>query len=140
MEVRKVLIKRNLMRQLEEKCQIMDTGVQKFFTKLEPLYKKGISNLLVITDKLSRWSDYSEKIMTKARDSSKVATGRFSMIGKVFLEALAYDLDIQYEIKNLFITKPTFDKYIEVDEMYKNLLKMTIAIEQERDKLCELLE
>lgn len=40
LEVKKVLTKRNIMRHLEEKCQIMDTGVQRLFTKLEPLYKK----------------------------------------------------------------------------------------------------
>jgi len=53
------------MRQLEEKCQILDTGVQIFFKNIEPLYKKGLPNLLVINDKLSMWFDYSEKIMTK---------------------------------------------------------------------------
>jgi len=128
------------MRQLEEKCHIMDKGVQRFFTKLEPLYKKGLPNLLVINDKLSAWSDYSEELMTKARDSSKVAAGRFSMTGKAFLEVLAYDLDIQYAIKRIFITKPTFYKYTEVDEFYINLLKMTIPNEQRWDKLCELLQ
>ncbi len=61
----------------------MDTGVQNFFTKLELIYNKGLPNLLVINGKLNTWSDYSEKIMTKARYSSKVAIGRFSMTGKV---------------------------------------------------------
>lgn len=82
------------MRQLEDKCQIMDTGVQKFFTKLKPLYKKGLLDLLFINDKLNTWSDYSDKIITKARDSLKVVARRFSMRRKVFLEALAYELDI----------------------------------------------
>jgi len=62
------------------------------------------------------------------------------MTGKAFLEPLAYDLEIQYAIKHIFITKPTFDKYIEVEEVYRKLLKMTIPSEQCWDKLCELLE
>ena len=57
----------------------MDTGVQRLFTKMEPLYKKGLPNLLVINDKLSTWFDYNEKLMSNARDSSKIAVGRFSM-------------------------------------------------------------
>lgn len=69
-----------------------------------------------------------------------VAGGRFNMIGKAFLETLAYDLDIQYAIKHIFISKLTFAKYIEVDEVYKNLPKTTIPSEQSQDKLCELLE
>jgi len=40
LEVRKVLTKRNLMRQLEEKGQNMTTCIHILFAKLEPLYKK----------------------------------------------------------------------------------------------------
>ena len=57
LEVRKVLNKRNLIRQLEEKGQNMNTGIQRFFAKLEPLYKKVFLNLLVINEKLSTWPD-----------------------------------------------------------------------------------
>ena len=68
--------------------------------------------------------------MTKARESLKVVARRFSMTRNMFLEALAYDLDIQYEIKHIFISKPTFAKYTEVDEVYRKLLKTTIPSEQ----------
>jgi len=78
--------------------------------------------------------------MTKPRDSSKVTIRRLSMTGKAFLEALSYDLDIQYAIPNFFITRPTFTKYTEVDEVYRKLMKMNILSEQRWDKLCELLE
>lgn len=59
---------------------------------------------------------------------------------KVFLEALAYDLDIQYAIPNLFITKLTLAKYNEVNEVYRKLMKMNISSEQRGDKICDLLE
>lgn len=130
LEVRKVLIKINPMRQLEEKCHIMEICVHKFFTKLEPLYKEGRPNLLVINDKLSMWYDYNEKIMIKARENLKVVVGRFSMTGKAFSEALAFDLNIQYAIKSLFITKLTFAKYTEVEKVYIKLLNMIILSEQ----------
>ena len=62
------------------------------------------------------------------------------MTGKAFLEVLAYDLDIQYEIKHIFLSKPTFAKYTKVDEVYRKSLKTTIPSEKCWDKLCELLE
>jgi len=37
LEVKRVLTKRSLMLQLEEKVQVMDQGVQKFFSKIEAL-------------------------------------------------------------------------------------------------------
>jgi hypothetical protein len=40
LEVKRVLTKRGLTLQLEEKVQIMDTGVQRFFGKIEALHKK----------------------------------------------------------------------------------------------------
>lgn len=107
----------------------MDIGVQRFFNKLEALYKKGLPSLLVINDKLNTWLDYSHKFITKSKHASKFTGGRISMIGKMFLESLAYDLDIQYEIKHIFISKPTFFKYTEVDEVYRKLLKTSIPSE-----------
>ena len=118
----------------------MNTCIQKLFSKLEPLYKKGLPNLLVINDKLSTWSDYSMQIMTKARDSSNFISRRLNMTGKEFLESLSYDLNIQYAIPNLFITRPTFSKYTKVNEVYRKLMKMNIASEQRWDKLFYLLE
>lgn len=71
----------------------------------------------------------------RVRDNSKVTVGIFSMTGKAFLEALAYILNIQYEIPNLFITRTKFEKYTEVDEVYINLMKMNIKSEQHWDKI-----
>lgn len=105
-----VLTKRNLISQLEEKCQVLDIGVQRFFSKLEVLYKKVLPSLLVINDKLNTWLDYGQKLMITAKDSSKFVGVKGNITGKAFLEALTYDLDIQYEIKHIFISKLTFCK------------------------------
>jgi hypothetical protein len=43
LEVKKVLTKKGLMLQLEEKAQMMDIGVQRFFSKVDTLHKKGTS-------------------------------------------------------------------------------------------------
>jgi hypothetical protein len=52
LEIKKVLTKKGLMLQLEEKYQTMDVRVQIFFSKVDSLYKKGLPGLLVINDNL----------------------------------------------------------------------------------------
>jgi hypothetical protein len=135
LEVKKVLTKRGLMLQLEERVQTMDVGVQRFFSKTDSLQKKGLPSLFVINNKLITLSDYKQKILTVAKDGSKFAGIQGSIMGKAFLETLQLDLSIQHEIKYLFITKPTFSKYTETDEVYRRLLKVTIPVSRD-GKTC----
>jgi DNA-directed RNA polymerase specialized sigma subunit len=67
LEVKKVLTKKGLMLQLEEKAQTMDIGVQRFFSKVDSLHKKGLPGLLVINDKLITLSDYKQKILSSRK-------------------------------------------------------------------------
>jgi hypothetical protein len=140
LEVKRVLTKRGLMLQLEEKAQNMDIGVQRFFSKIEALQKKGLPDLRVLNDKLMTLSDYKQRIATVAKDSSKFSGIQGSITGKAFLETLQHDLNIQHEIKYVFIIKPTFAKYTEMDEVYRRLLKITIPSTQRWDELCDLIE
>jgi hypothetical protein len=61
LEVKKVLTKKGLMLQLEEKAQTMDIGVQSFFSKVDSLHKKGLPGLLVINNKLIILFDYKQR-------------------------------------------------------------------------------
>lgn len=56
------------------------------------------------------------------------------------MEALEFDLHIRDEIKHLFLVKPTFQKYTEVDETYREFVKMAISDEDKWDQLCQILE
>lgn len=56
------------------------------------------------------------------------------------MESLDFELLIEHEIKHLFIVKPTFQEYTEVDDTYRNLVKFPTPDEDRWDKLCELLE
>jgi hypothetical protein len=71
LEVKRILTKRGLMLQPEDKVQTMDIGVKIFFIKIEALQKKGLPGLRVINDKLMTLSDYKNKLATMAKDSSK---------------------------------------------------------------------
>jgi hypothetical protein len=139
LEVNKVLTKKGLMSQ-QEKARVMDIGVQIFFSKIEVLHKKGLPTLLVLNDKLITLSDYKKKINTVEKDGSKFVGIQGSIIGKYLLEKLQLELSIQHEIKHSFITKPTFAKYIDMDEIYRKLLKVSIPNKKIWEDLCSLLE
>jgi hypothetical protein len=118
LEVKRVLTKIRLMLQLEQKVQAMDIGVQIFFSKIEALQKKGLPGLRVINDKLMKLSDYKKKLAIVAKDISKFSGIHGSITGRAFLEAFQSDISIQHEIPYIFIVKPTFAKYTEMDEVY----------------------
>jgi hypothetical protein len=128
------------MLQLEEKAQAMDIGVQRFFSKIDILHQKGLPGLLVINGKLITLSDYKQKIITVEKDGSKLVGIQGSITGKGFFETLKLDLIIQHEIKHILITKPTFAKYTEMDEIYRRLLKITIPSQKRWDGMCTLIE
>ena len=50
--MKKVLTKKNLNVQLEEKCQNLELTVNKFFNRIGPLTHKGLPSLFVINDKI----------------------------------------------------------------------------------------
>lgn len=128
------------MIQLENKCQTLKIVVQRFHTGFLSLNQRGLPRLVVMDDRLISLSDYSHKIFTISQDKSKFAREKGCITKKYFLEALDFDLNIKHEIKHIFINKPTFQKYIEVNETYRKLRKLSIPSGDQWDYLCELLE
>jgi hypothetical protein len=128
LEVKIILTKRGLMLQLEEKVQAMDLGLQIFFSKIEALQKKGLPGLKVINDKLMTLPDYKKRLTDVAKDSSKFAGIQGSITSKEFLDALQWDISIQHESQYIFVTKPTFAKYTEMDEVYRRYSKSTCPV------------
>jgi hypothetical protein len=128
------------MLQLEEKIQVMDQGVQKFFNKIDALQRKGLPGLKVINDKLMALPDYKKRLTEVSKDSSKFAGIQGSISGRAFMEALQLDISIQHEIKHIFIIKPTFAKYTDMDEVYRRLLKVTVPGHIRWEELCDLLD
>jgi hypothetical protein len=104
------------------------------------LHKEGLPGLLLLNDKLINLPDYKQKMSIVAKYNSKFVGIQGSITGKDFLETLQLDLSIQHEIKNIFITKPTFAKYTEMDEIYRKLLKISILGKKRWEDLCALLK
>jgi hypothetical protein len=71
LEVKRILTKRGLMLQFEEKFQNMNVEVHKFFSKIDALQKKGFPGWLVLNDKIMTLSDYKQNISMVENDSSK---------------------------------------------------------------------
>jgi hypothetical protein len=88
LEVKRFLTKRGLLLQLEEKVQIMDQGVHKFFSNIETLQKKGLPSLKVINDKLMTLLDYKKRLAEVSKDNSKFVGIQGSITSKAFLNGL----------------------------------------------------
>jgi hypothetical protein len=104
----------------------MDLGVHNFFINIEALHKNGLPGLKVIYEKLMMLPDYKKRLANVAKDSSKFSGIQGTITGKAFLDALQLDITIQREIWYIFITKPTFAKYTDMDEVYRRLLKVNV--------------
>jgi len=59
--------------------------------------------------------DYQRSLNKVSMNKSKFVQVRGDLSGHSLLEKLFDDLFIYYEVKHLFIVKPTFEKYTEVD-------------------------
>jgi hypothetical protein len=140
LEVKRVVTKRGLMLQLEEKIQIMDQGVQRFFLKIDTLQRKGLPGMKVINDRLMVLPNYKKKLIEVSKDCAKFAGIQSNITGRDFLEALRWDFEIQHEIKHVFVVKPTFAKYTDMDEVYRRLLKVTVPTSSRWEELCDLLD
>lgn len=86
LEVKRVLTKRNLMLNLEDKCQTMLLAIDRFMVKFEILRKKGLPNPLVINDKLMTQEDYNRKIREVARNQVNTSSMKGIPTSKVLYQ------------------------------------------------------
>jgi len=116
LEVKKVLSKRNLMQNLEDKCQNMQLAIDRFMAKFQILREKGLPNPLGINDKLMTEEDYNKKIREVAKDPINTSSMKALPTGKVLYQTFENLFYLQHEVKHLFINKPIFSKYTKADE------------------------
>jgi hypothetical protein len=84
--------------------------------------------------------DYKKRLLEVSKDSSKFAGIQGSITDKAFLYFLQWDISIQHEIQYIFLTKPTFAKYTEMDKVYRRLVKVTVPSHLRWEELCDLLD
>jgi len=129
LEVRRILTKENLMLQLENKCHNFESSNRRFHKKIFVLHKKDCLDL----------EQYQRKLYSIATDKSIFSKIKGTITSKAFMEGLIYDLFIKHEINHLFLVKPTFQKYTEVDETFRKLVKYTIPDEERWEELRKLM-
>jgi hypothetical protein len=56
------------------------------------------------------------------------------------MDALQLDISIQHDIRYIFLIKPTFAKYTDMDEVYRRLLKVAVPSHLRWEELCDLLD
>ena len=86
LEVKRVLTKRNLMLNLEDKCQTMQLVIDRFMTKSELLREKGLTSPLVINDKLMTQEEYNKKIKEVSKEQANTSSMSGIPTGKVLYQ------------------------------------------------------
>lgn len=117
LEVKKIITKRNLMTQLEDRFQTMELEIARFMVKIDALRQKGLPNPLVINDRLMPHEDYDKKIREVAKEQAKNSSIKGMPTGKFLYHTFENLFYLQHEVKHLFVNKPTFAKYTETDEV-----------------------
>jgi len=130
LEIKKVLIKKNLMLNLEKRCQSIQEDINDFMLKYDILRDKGLPSPLIINDKLMTHDDYSAKLHQQARNQASSSTVKALPTRKVLYDGLENILCIEHEVKPLFTVQPNFAKYTKADEIYKKLIRMKIPNEE----------
>ena len=72
-EIEKVLTKRNLMLNLEKRCQSIQADIDSFMLKYGILREKGLPSPMVINDKLMTREDYNEILNKLARNQASTS-------------------------------------------------------------------
>jgi len=139
LEVKKVLTKRNLMMNLEDKCQTMQLDIYKFMVKFDVLRQKGLPNPLVINDKLMPQEDYNRRIREAEEDHASNSSMKGMPTRKVLYQTFENLFYLQHEVKHLFVNRPTFAKYTEADEIYRKMVNIKLPDVDIWEKLNDLL-
>jgi len=126
LEVKKIITKRNINLQLQEKCNNVNNMVQRFFNKIEPLISEVLPSIMVINDKLMPIEDYVKKLIEVGTHADLVANVKGSTRPTPIVKTLTDSFFILDEIKHIFLVKPTFTKYTEMDEIYRRVTKISI--------------
>lgn len=125
-EIKKVISKRNLMLNLEKRCQSIPTDIDSFMLSFGILREKGLPSPMVIHDKLMNQEVYNDKVNKLSTSQASTSRVKSSPTGRVLYDGLENLFYIEDEVKHLFTSKPSFAKYTEADEVYRKMIRITL--------------
>ena len=114
------------MLNLEEKCHNMQVAIDRFMAKFPILREKVLPNRMVINDKPMTRLDYDTRIRQLAKEKTNSSSIKALPTDKVLYKTFENLFFLEHEIKNLFLTKPNFSKYIEADEIYMRMMNLKL--------------
>lgn len=124
--------------QLIEKWHTLEVAVNRFFTRIEALDKKGLPYLFVINEKLMTKEDYKKKLQYISKDTTKSSHINGVMTRRAFYEAINNMSLIQHEIKQIFCSETHFHSvYRGRWDLPQGKKKNSILDKEWWDKLCE---
>jgi len=97
----------------------MQVAIDRFMAQFQILREKGLPSPLVINEKFMTQQDYDKRLRQLAKEQASTSTIKALPTGKVLYNMFDNFFFLQHEVKHLFITKPNFTKYTEVDEIYR---------------------
>lgn len=133
-------MKKNLLTQLKTKYEALNATVRRFHSKFSMLHKKELPEIVSKNDQQEKLEDYYERQYTIALDANQFVGIKGQITDEEFLEALSSDLTIKYEVGHLFLTKPNFERYTKVDEIFGRMVNLEIPSEKRWDQLCETID
>lgn len=101
---------------------------------------KGLPSMLVINDKLMPIEDYVRKLTEVDTNAASISNIRGATTPRIVLSALRDTTFILNEIRHIFPVKPTFTKYTKMDEVYRRVIKLSIADKKRWEELIDLLD
>ena len=117
----------------------MEVAITRFMMKFDVLRQKGLPNPLVIHDKLMKQDDYDKKMKEVSKDQSNIPSSQGIPTGKILYKNFENLFYLQHEVKHIFINKPTFSKYTEVDEIFRRMMKIKLPEAKFWEKMTDLL-
>ena len=94
--------------------------------KFQILREKGLPSPLVINKKLMTQRDYDKRLRQLAKEQASSSAIEALPTCKILYNTFENLFFLQHEVKHLFITKPNFAKYIEVDEIYRRMMNVKL--------------
>jgi len=94
---------------------------------------------LVVNDRLIRHEDYDKKIREVEKEQANSSAMKAIPTGKVLYHIFENLFYLQHEVKYLFINKPTFAKYIKVDEIFRRMVNIKLPDAETWEKFNDLL-
>ena len=96
--------------------------------------------MMVINGKLMPMEDYVKKLIEVGTHAYSIANIKGSATPALMVKKLRDSFFILDEIKHIFLAKPTFNKYTEMDEIYRRITKIYIPDKKCWEELTDLLD